>query len=331
VCGAPAAPCGYGVLILSWGFWLHIWMGILISATMIAGALTALTLLPALVLALRPKFIFGGAARSTGLPRATSIAVLAVMAGITGHAHAETPNAAVVMENSVAVSKVSGSTSTATVELFTAKNEKRTRVTTVTTKLQANGSDYNRVVRFSSPADVRGTGTLLIEHTSSDDDIWIYLPALKKVRRIASSNKSDRFVGTDFSYADVIGHKTADWSHTLLADENVGGQDCYVVESTPKSADVKSASGYSKRKSWIRKDNFVAIKAEAWDPDGKLLKRMTYSQVEVVDAKHGKYQPMVLEATNVQNEHRTTIKITNFKLEPDVADSVFTTAALERE
>jgi len=186
-------------------------------------------------------------------------------------------------------------------------------------------------VRFSSPADVRGTATLLVEHSSSDDDIWIYLPALKKVRRIAASNKSDSFVGTDFSYADVIGHKTADWTHVLLADDKVDGQDCYVIESTPRSADVKASSGYSKRKSWIRKDNFVAIKVEAWDPGGALVKRMAYSHVELVDAKHGKYQAMTLEATNVQNGHRTTLQITNFKLQPDVDDSVFTTAALERE
>lgn len=328
---ATAVACGYGVLIFSWGFWLHIWMGILISATMLVGSLTALTLLPALVLTLRPKFIFGGAPRSTSLPKATSVAVLALIVGLTAHARADAPSATAIIDKSVAVSKVAGSTSTATIELFTSKNEKRSRVTTVTTKLQSNGTDNNRVVRFSSPADVRGTATLLIEHSSSDDDIWIYLPALKKVRRIASSNKSDSFVGTDFSYADVIGHKTSDWKHVLLADDKVDGQDCYVVESTPKSDDVKSSSGYSKRKSWIRKDNFVAIKVEAWDSSGRLAKRMTYSQVELVDEKHGKYQAMALEATNVQSGHRTTIKITNFKLKADVEDSVFTTAALERE
>jgi hypothetical protein len=328
---ATAVACGYGVLIFSWGFWLHIWMGILISATMLVSSLTALTLLPALVLALRPKFIFGAAPRATSLPKATSVIVLALVVGLTSHAHAGTPTAADVMEKSVATGRVAGSTSTATVDLFTAKNEKRSRVTTVTTKLQKNGTDTDRVVRFLSPADVRGTATLLIEHSSGDDDIWIYLPALKKVRRIASSNKSDSFVGTDFSYADVIGHKTADWTHALLADEKVDGQDCYVVESKPKSDDVKSSSGYSKRKSWIRKDNFVAIKVEAWDPGGKLVKSMTYSQVELVDDKHGKYQPMVLDATNVQSSHRTTIKLANFKLQADVEDSVFTTAALERE
>src|SRR2546423_9149621 len=90
------------------------------------------------------------------------------------------------------------------------------------TKLIAGTTDNMRFVNFKSPADVRGTKTLLIEHSGKDDDIWIYLPALKKVRRLVSSNKKDSFVGTDFTYEDVIGQKVEDWNHSLVKEEACG-------------------------------------------------------------------------------------------------------------
>src|SRR5882762_7011693 len=73
-----------------------------------------------------------------------------------------------------------------------------------------------RMTRFLEPADVKGTVSLLIEHAEKDDDIWIYLPSVKKVRRLVSSNKKDSFVGTDFSYGDVIGHKVKEWDHNFV-------------------------------------------------------------------------------------------------------------------
>src|SRR5206468_9786935 len=132
--------------------------------------------------------------------------------------------------------------------------QERVRKTFGTSKLQPNGIDNRRMVRFLSPPDVKGTVTLLVEHSDTDDDIWIYLPALKKVRRLVASNKKDSFVGTDFSYGDVIGYKVEEWNHKLRGEENVAGRDCYVVESTPRSPQIAANTGCLERIAWTDKE-----------------------------------------------------------------------------
>lgn len=336
---ATAVAGGYGVLVLSWGFYLHMWMAILIASAMLVSVITSLTVLPSLILSLRPKFIFGVvpmgkksqfAAAAATMVLVASIAVSSdAVADAIADAAAATP--AQVMQKEFVVSKVAGSTADVVVDLISADGQKRVRTTTTATKLQANGVDYDRVVRFLEPSDIRGTATLLVEHAAADDDIWIYLPALKKTRRLVSSNKKDSFVGTDFSYGDVIGHRVSNWQHQSRADESVDGNPCYVVESLPANDDVKSSSGYSKRRSWIRKDNFVMVKAETWDVAGRPFKSMHFTDVRRVDAGHAKWWPMTQEATNLQTGHKTVIRFSNFKLEPNIGDDLFTTRSIERE
>jgi outer membrane lipoprotein-sorting protein len=159
----------------------------------------------------------------------------------------------------------------------------------------------------------------------------IYLPALKKVRRLVSSNKKDSFVGTDFSNGDVIGYKVSEWNHKLLKEEVLDGQACYVIESTPKTEEIKNNSGYSKRIGWLRKDNLMSVKSEFFDEAGEMLKTMTFNDVQLVDAKRGKWQAMRLEANNLQTGHRTIIKFENFKVNQQVKDEFFTTRYMEKE
>ena len=99
-------------------------------------------------------------------------------------------------------------------------------------------------MRFTSPADIKGTAVLTIEN-DGDDDIWVYLPALKKVRRLAASNKKDAFVGTDFSYGDVLGHRVEDWNQKFVRKDTLDGKPVIVIESTPKTPAVAANSGYS--------------------------------------------------------------------------------------
>jgi outer membrane lipoprotein-sorting protein len=187
------------------------------------------------------------------------------------------------------------------------------------------------MVRFLSPADVKGTATLTMEHTGKEDDLWIYLPALEKVRRLVASNKKDAFVGTDFSYGDIIGHKVDDWTHELTGEEVVDGHPCYVVTSVPRSDSVRSDTGYGKRVQWIRKDNFVGIKGEFFDETGKPLKTYTAHDVQLVDKADGKWQAMHAEMANLKTGHRTVIRVADFKTNQGVKDDVFTTRTLQSE
>ncbi len=235
------------------------------------------------------------------------------------------------MQKNFVVTKVLDSTQDATFTLINRAGQERVRKTFGTTKLQENELDNMRMVRFLSPPDVKGTVVLTIEHAEKDDDIWIYLPALKKVRRLVSSNKKDSFVGTDFSYGDVIGHKVEEWEHRLVKEETIDGQPCYVVESLPKNEAVKSNSGYSKRVNWIRKDNYVAIKGEFWDQAGQPLKTATFTDVQHVDPARNKWQAMRLEAVNLQTGHKTVVEFQNFKVNQKIKDDFFTTRYMERE
>jgi predicted RND superfamily exporter protein/outer membrane lipoprotein-sorting protein len=330
---ASAISGGYAVLLLSYGFYLHMWYAIQIATAMLVSALGALTLLPSLILTFRPRFVFGEV-RQRGTPAVEIATLLAVTLGLGltfGHTWAADLAAREVMEKNFVVSKFIDSTSEATFTLINKTGQERVRKTFGTSKLQPNGIDNRRMVRFLSPPDVKGTVTLLVEHSDKDDDIWIYLPALKKVRRLVASNKKDSFVGTDFSYGDVIGHKVEEWDHRLVREEPVDGQPCYVIESIPKNDTVKSNSGLSKRVSWIRKDNLVTVKGEFWDPAGEPLKTARFTDVRLLDPARGRWQAMQLEAANLQTGHRTIIRFENYKVNQQVKDEFFTTRYMERE
>ncbi len=330
---ASAISGGYAVLLLSYGFYLHMWYAIQIATAMLVSALGALTVLPSLILTFRPRFVFGEV-RQRGTPAVEIATLLAVTLGLGltfGHTWAADPTAKEIMEKNFVVSKFVDSTSDATFTLINKTGQERVRKTFGTSKLQANGTDNRRMVRFLSPPDVKGTVTLLVEHSDTDDDIWIYLPALKKVRRLVASNKKHSFVGTDFSYGDVIGHKVEEWGHRLVREEQVDGQPCYVIESIPKSDTVKSNSGLSKRLSWIRKDNLVTIKGEFWDQTGEPLKTSRFTDVRLLDPARGRWQAMQFEAENLQTGHRTIIRFENYKVNQQVKDEFFTTRYMERE
>ena len=138
---------------------------------------------------------------------------LAVLAGILGaapHVHAADPDATAIMRRNFLVGKVSDSRADATMTLITRNGVRRVRATTSISKLLPNGIDQKRMIRFRSPAAIKGTATLLVEHSDGDDDIWIYLPALRKVVG---------YVGGDYR---SVGHQPgAESFYRVLPEEGV--------------------------------------------------------------------------------------------------------------
>ncbi len=331
---ASAVAGGYAVQALSRGYYPHTWNAILIGTAMLVSVTAALTVMPALVLKFRPKFIFNGAShvkKPILAPAAIAVAGLTALLMAAAPETAQAIEPMDLMEKNFISTKYQDSVSSTTMTLTNKSGQQRVRKTFGTSKLQGNGIDNMRMTRFKEPADIKGTVSLLIEHSEKDDDIWIYLPSTKKVRRLISGNKKDSFVGTDFSYGDVIGHKPKEWNHKIAKEEKIDGKDCYVVESTPINATIKSNSGYSKRISWIQKDIFVTLKADFYDESGELLKVVTYSNYKLADAAKQRYQPLILAAKNVQTEHSTEIKIVESKSNTGVKDDFFTTRYMEQE
>ncbi len=256
---------------------------------------------------------------------------LVLMAGMALPKSGWALTAVEIMEKNFIVGKYPDSTSESTMTLTNKSGQQRVRKTFGTSKLDANGIDNKRMTRFLEPADVKGTVSLLDEHSDKDDDIWIYLPSLKKVRRLISSNKKDSFVGTDFSYGDVIGHKVNEWNHTLVKEEDIERTACYVIESLPKDATVKANTGYAKRISWIQKDNFVSLKTVAYDEANELLKESTYKRWKEVEPVKHRWQAGILEAKNIQTGHHTVITIDQSKYNTGVKDNFFTTRYMEQQ
>ena len=331
---------GYSVLMLSKGFNIHIWSGILIVLSMVASVVTTLLLLPSMVHVLKPGFLRKQTAKhapmavpagkaGTALMLAASVGLGASM--LPQDAQASAMQANEIMEKNFVANRFDNSTSNATFQLINKNGDRRVRETFGATKMQDNALDTKRVTRFLSPSDIKNTVTLLVEKSGGDDDMWIYLPAMKKTRRLTSSNKNESFVGTDLSYGDVIGHKVGDWSHKIVKTETVDGKQCTVVESLPKDAKVAAQSGYSRRLSWVDNQSWLAVKTEFYDEARQLLKVSTLANIVNVDAARQRWQPMHMEVQNVQTGHKTVIDWKDFKANQGVKTEYFTPRYLEKE
>ena len=188
------------------------------------------------------------------------------------------------------------------------------------------GDDTKTMMFFTYPGDVKGTGFLTwnYDEIGKDDDKWLYMPALKKTRRISgSSSKTDYFMGTDFTYDDMGDRNIDEDDHKLLREEKCNGFDCYVVESVPKD----KREIYSKRISWIRKDCFMGVKVEYYDKLGALHRVLNISDIKQVQGfwTRGK---MVME--NVQTKHKTVITFSDMKYDLKIDSEMFNVAKLEK-
>jgi len=267
-------------------------------------------------------------------PRVLSFAAVLIvfaLASADARAVAADLSARDIMEKNFFVSKLKSMKAEASMALVNDKGQKRERKSQNIVKLQSNGIDSRVLVKFDAPNDIKGTSFLQLEHSDGDDDLWIYLPALKKSRRLVASNKKDSFVGSDFSYGDILLPKVDLYRHTLVRSEPIENQECFVIESVPANDTVKANSGYSKKITWVRKDNFLEHKVEYFDLSGRLLKTQTITEHKLVEPDTQRWFALHREMTNHQTGHRTDFRFN--KLEPGlpVADELFSTRYLERE
>lgn len=236
-----------------------------------------------------------------------------------------------IMEKNFYVTKVQHLVNDNTMTLTNDKGQQRVRKMHSVSVLQPNGIDSKLMIRFLFPGDVEGTGYLQIQHYDGDDDMWIYLPALKKVRRLVANNKKDSFVGSDFSYGDILLPVVDTYRHTLLRSEPLDGEDCYVIESVPATEQIKKDYGYAKKIGWIRKSNFMEKKVEYFDTSGRPLKTQVIPEVREVDPVAHKWWAARREVVNHQTGHSTLFVTDSLNAKQAVRDDFFTTRYLERE
>jgi len=186
------------------------------------------------------------------------------------------------------------------------------------------GDIEKKIMFFLSPADVKNTSFMSWSYDSDqNDDQWIYLPALKKTKRISSDSKSDYFMGSDFTYDDLGDRKLEDDTHKLLREETIDGKECYVVESVPVDEDYM----YSKTLVWVNKANFIGVKKEFYDEDEELLKTLSIKGVKEIS---GIWVITNSEMKNVQKNHKTRIKLENVQINTGISASKFSERMMMR-
>jgi outer membrane lipoprotein-sorting protein len=189
--------------------------------------------------------------------------------------------------------------------------------------------DFNKVEKsimfFVSPADVKNTSFMNWSYTEEgkDDDQWIYLPALKKTKRISSDSKSDYFMGSDFTYDDLGDRHPSQDIHKVLREEELNGEACYVVLSTPKDKDYM----YSKTITWIIKDKWIGLKKEFYDEDDDLLKILSVDKY--VDIS-GFWTITHTEMKNEQKDHKTIMELENVQINTGIDAGKFTERIMTR-
>jgi outer membrane lipoprotein-sorting protein len=208
--------------------------------------------------------------------------------------------------------------------IITAKNGAVTeRVMDQYSKKDAQGN-ARAVIVFQEPASVRGSRFLTIENSGREKDQWIFLPSLGKIRRIAASEGSGSFMGSDFSYDDISSadRKTDMDNHKILRTERFNNKDCYVMESSSKDASYQ----YSKMIQWIDVNSLVIYKIELYDRRGnqaKLLEIPEYREVQ------GRLAPYQTKMTSLAEGTSTSLIVVNLKYDDPIPEGVFTTRFLE--
>lgn len=184
------------------------------------------------------------------------------------------------------------------------------------------------LLRFLAPRDVENTALLTWEGRDGDDDQWLYLPATQKPKRIASSGKKNRFMGSDFAYEDLRPENLALHTYSLVGREPVDGQACFVIDAVPASERHAADSGYSRRRLWIREDIYLTVKREYFDKRGRLEK--VAAGRRFVNVKASAWRPGELEMHDVQAGTRTVLLTERRTVDQGLEDSFFTQTELTR-
>jgi len=208
-----------------------------------------------------------------------------------------------------------------TMELIDRNGGKRVRVLTMLRRNQEAGGDQKYFMYFHEPGDVRRLTFMVWKYPAREDDRWIFVPAVDLIRRIAAEDKYSSFVGSDFSYEDVSGRDVAEDTHTLVREERLGDREAFVIESVPREA-----AAFTKRVSWVDKENFLPLKEEYYDAQNELQRVFTADRIEK------KVYPTIMKRTmrNIKTGHRTEVTVNSVAYDLGLKDVDFSERRMRR-
>jgi hypothetical protein len=214
--------------------------------------------------------------------------------------------------------------------LFDKRGNQRVRVIKAFNK--EKGEDRYAIGFFLQPADVKGTASLTYDYDDpeKDDDQWLYMPALSKVKRIASTDRSSSYMGSDLNYSDLTEDDVEDYEYTLLKEDEVNGKKVWVIQAVPRSQDVSEETGYSKSISFIRQDNYVSVRAVRWVHKSTKIKYFDVKQLKQIDGIWVAIETHVTTKKGKKIDHKTVLKRKNVRFNQDLDDGLFTVRQLEK-
>jgi hypothetical protein len=186
-----------------------------------------------------------------------------------------------------------------------------------------NDGDKSMTI-FDKPRDVQGTALLSFTHKEGPDDQWLYLPALKRVKRIASDNKSGPFMGSEFAYEDIASQEIEKYTYRYLRDENLDGMEVFVFERYP----VDKKSGYTRQIIWMDKEHHKERKIEFYDRKDSLLKTLVFADFHQYLDQYWRAHDMHME--NHQTGKSTRLLQNNYKFRSGLTDRDFDKSSLKR-
>ena len=198
------------------------------------------------------------------------------------------------------------------------------------------GPDTKGIIFFLSPSDVRNTAYMSFDwdDPSKEDDSWLYLPALQKVKRVAAADRSGSFMGSDFTYSDISGIEIEDWAYSFAKENGtLDGQDVWIIQGLPKpsaKSKVIQETGYIKSLMWIRKDSHMLVKGKYWVKEGKKIKYFKAEDIKKVDGIWTAHTLTMVTTAKGRLTHSSVFKFSNVTYNVPVKDDTFTTRRMER-
>ncbi|MGQ0698868.1 MAG: outer membrane lipoprotein-sorting protein [Panacagrimonas sp.] len=189
--------------------------------------------------------------------------------------------------------------------------------------LEAPGDGDKSLTLFDQPKDVEGTTLLTYAHKTADDDIWLFLPALKRVKRIAGNNKSGPFMGSEFAFEDFGTQEVEKYTYKYLREETLDGEECFVIERVP----TEKTSGYSRQEAWLDKAEYRLQKIDYFSKNGEFLKTLRASEYQKYLDKF--WYPNRFHMVNHDTGRSTLLQFKDYKFRNGYTERDFDQSALE--
>lgn len=207
--------------------------------------------------------------------------------------------------------------------LINAHGDEVVRETIAITLERKNKMDYS-IIQFLNPPDVMGTGLLTYQNPKGDDKQWLYLPDLRRVKKISSKNKSGSFMGSEFAYEDITGNTLDKFTYKKIGEETYKSTLCFIVEKYP----TYKNSGYTKIKMWIAKDTYLPIRYEFTDRKHSLLKVQYFEGWQKYDKGFYRFKKIIME--NLQTKKKSILIVDDRKVGIGLKDKDFSKRSLQR-